>query len=241
MIGNNPLPTIAPDAASLYQVAANRLLELADHALAEYGDFHLALAGGSTPRGLYGLLARHPERIDWSKIHLYFGDERCVPADHAESNYRMVRESLLDHLPVRPHVHRLAGELPPARAASEYSAILEKHLPARGLDLVLLGLGDDGHVASLFPDSAALLEQEKPVVANYVAKFDSWRLTLTYPALNQARHILLLVSGTGKAGIIRQVLQNESGSQAYPVQALQPRQPLEWFLDAEAASLLATR
>lgn len=240
-----PRPTpqlhILPDPDALYRAAAERLLELGNQALAERGAFHLALAGGTTPRGLYALLGSEAARLDWSRVHLYFGDERSVPPEHRASNYRMVREALLDRLSAAPQVHRIAGELAPQRAAADYAALLRRHLPADGFDLVLLGLGPDGHIASLFPDGAALHQRQQTVVADYVPKLDSWRITLTLPALNRARHVMLLVSGAHKADVLRHVLCNIADANPLPVEMLHPKGPLEWFIDAQAARHITPR
>lgn len=229
---------VLPDAATLYRAAAERLLALGEQAIAARGAFHLALAGGATPRGLYTLLAS-PElcrRLDWTRVRLYFGDERCVAPDHPDSNYRMVRESLLDALPAAPQVHRITGELAPEQAAADYAAQLAAHLPDGVFDLALLGLGPDGHIASLFPGSGALDEPQAPVAALYVPHLDAWRISLTLPLLNRARHLLLLVSGAAKAAVVRQALRDATAG--LPVQRLRPRGALEWFLDAEAAARL---
>jgi len=228
---------ILPDQAALFHAVAERLLDLGAQAIAERGAFHLALAGGTTPQGLYALLSR-PEladRLDWPQVQIYFGDERCLPPEHHDSNYRMVREALLDPLPRKPQVHRIGGELPPEQAAAEYAALLRRQLPADGFDLVLLGLGPDGHIASLFPGSDTLNQGRQKVVADYVPKLDSWRITLTLSALNRARHVLLLVSGTHKADVLRHVLRNITHANPLPVEMLRPKGQLEWFIDAPAA------
>lgn len=228
---------VLPDPEALYRATAARVLELGTQAIAERGTFHLALAGGATPQGLYMLLSS-PElagRLDWTKVHLYFGDERHVPPEHQDSNYRMVRESLLERLPATPQVHRIAGELAPEQAAADYAALLDRQLPADGFDLVLLGLGPDGHIASLFPGSDTLNQRKQKVRADYVPKLNSWRITLTLPVLNHARHLLLLVSGAHKADVLRHVLRNIAHANPLPVEMLRPQGQLEWFVDAAAA------
>lgn len=234
-----PALHVLPDAAALYRAVAERLLALGEQAIAARGAFHLALAGGATPRGLYALLAGPglAGRLDWTRVQLYFGDERCVAPDHPDSNYRMVREALLDHLPVAPQVHRIAGERAPGQAAADYAALLASQLPDGVFDLVLLGLGPDGHIASLFPGSAALDERRATVAAVYLPLLDAWRISLTLPLLNRARHLLLLVSGAAKAAVVRQALHDATA--ALPVQRLRPHGTLEWFLDAAAAARLA--
>ena len=188
------------------------------------GVFRLSLCGGSTPKGIYAALAAR-EGIDWSRVLLSFGDERCVPADHADSNYRMVKEALLDPAEVPGgSVMRMAGELPPEEAAQRYDGQLAKLAGLAGEaifvhDLVLLGMGDDGHTASLFPGTTALEETERSAVANYVPKFDSWRLTLTYPVINAARQVAFLVKGELKRPVVDEVLAGGSPHPAEGVRA----------------------
>lgn len=229
---------VLPDETALHRSGAERFVALGAEAIAARGAFHVALAGGSTPQGLYTLLAT-PEfapRLDWSRVHLYFGDERAVPPQHEQSNYRMVRESLLDHLPTAPAgVHRIAGEESPQQAAADYTRVLDQTLPREGFDLVLLGMGPDGHIASLFPGSDALTRHKPAALAVFVPKLDCWRITLTFPAINKARHILMLVSGSRKADVVRHVLRNIGHAMPLPVELLRPRGTMEWLLDEAAA------
>lgn len=189
-----------------------------------FSAFRLSLCGGSTPKPIYAALAARDD-IDWERVLLTFGDERCVPRDHADSNYRMVKESLLDPAGVPPgSVMRMAGEMEPAEAAQRYDGQLHKLAQLAGElvfahDLVLLGMGDDGHSASLFPETEALTETERWAVANYVPKFDSWRLTLTYPVINAARAVAFLVSGEKKRPVIDEVLAGGSPHPAEQVKA----------------------
>ena len=240
---NPPTPeiTVAEDRQGLYRAVAERLTAAARSDAAGRGAFHWALAGGSTPEGLYRLLAG-PEfsgRIPWSRVHAWFGDERCVPPGHPDSNYRMAGRALLSHVPVGG-VHRMAGEADPHEAAAAYTGELAERLPtsegAPVLDLVLLGLGPDGHVASLFPDTPALASKD-PVAAVYVPQLGVWRLSLTPPVLNAARRVWLLASGPGKANIVATALA-DPGSQPLPVQHLAPRGEWLWFLDAAAGAEL---
>jgi 6-phosphogluconolactonase len=227
----------------LYAQAAKRIAQLAGEALQKQERFHIALAGGTTPQELYRHLRDLPADAvpHWQRIEFYFGDERCVPPDDPESNYRMAREELLEPLGIaETAVHRIPAELPPQEAAAQYLEILRKlpqdnHLPQ--FDLVLLGMGADGHIASLFPGSKLLEEKEAAFGANYVTKLEKWRLSLTLPVINNARHILLLVSGSKKADIVRHVLQGRSGAAPLPVELLE-REHLEWFLDREAGHFL---
>ncbi len=236
---------IRADAAAVAEAVARRWAALSSSAIAERGAFHVALAGGSTPRLLYQTLASAAWRdtLDWQHTHVFFGDERSVPPDHPDSNYRMARESLLDHVPIpAEQIHRMKGEQQPLdAAATEYAACLEAVLPrtSQGVpcfDLILLGLGPDGHIASLFPDTDILRERERWVAPVYVAKLQTWRLSLTFPLLDQARHVLLLVAGDGKRRIVKAVLAGESSEPRYPVQMIQPHGELAWYLDKAAAA-----
>jgi 6-phosphogluconolactonase len=233
------------------RTAAERVIRVAGAALAARGRFSWALAGGSTPEALYRLLASpgYAERVDWSRVHFFWSDERCVPPDHAESNFRMAREALLDAVAVpsnpvdRLHVHRLQGELPPSAAAQRYEAELAGCFgvePGSGFpafDLILLGMGADGHTASLFPGSPALAETRRWVVANEVATLGVTRLTFTLPLLNAARAVLFLVAGADKASRLEQVVQRSAP--AWPAQLVRPHgADPEWLVDAEAGSRL---
>lgn len=235
---------IYPDATSLAAAAARRFVTLGASAIAERGQFSVALAGGSTPEASYELLAteRTATSLDWSRVHFFWGDERCVPPDHPNSNYRMAREALLDHLPLSPgNIHRIHGEMEPERAARTFSDDLVTFFGAAlpAFDLVLLGLGNDGHTASLFPGSAVLRERVRPaaaVTAHYQDR-PAYRVTLTLPAINAARQILFLVSGVAKAEIVAAVLEGPTGR--YPAQAVRPGSGrLGWMLDAPAAGQL---
>ncbi|HET6577081.1 MAG TPA: 6-phosphogluconolactonase [Gemmatimonadales bacterium] len=224
------------DPAALALAGAARIAAAAAEAIAARGRFRLVLAGGDTPRQTYEVLTG-PEfvaRVDWPRVEFFWGDERCVPPDDPRSNYRMARESLLDRVPIVPeNVHRIRGEEDPARAALEYEERLGGLLP----DLVLLGLGVDGHTASLFPGLAAVRERDRRVVAEYVGTVEAWRVTMTPPLLNSARAVAFLVSGAGKAGPLRQVLQGGLPPDLLPARAIHPASGrLDWLLDAAAAS-----
>jgi len=230
-----------PDEAALHRAAAERVTQLAAEALAARSGFYLALAGGNTPAGLYSTLAgaEFAPRIDWSRVHLYFGDERNVPPTHHDSNYRMARERLLDRVPLpATQVHRIAGEQAPESAAADYARVVGDTVPAEQgvprFDLVLLGLGLDGHVASLFPETD-ILHKRRLAAAVFVPKLDAWRVSLTLPVINHARHVLLLAAGAKKADIVRHVLRGAPGAHTLPVQLVKPQGTFEWYLDAEAA------
>jgi 6-phosphogluconolactonase len=237
---------IHADANALIETVAQRWLEVANNAISARGKFHVALSGGYTPRSLYRLLAlpKFADRILWDRVHVYFGDERTVPPDHADSNFRMAKEALLDHVAIPPaHIHRIKAELEdPHTAASAYTRELTTNLPlsAQGVvqfDLLLLGVGADGHIASLFPATPVLHERARLVEAVYVEKIDSWRITVTLPVIDHARHIVILVSGDAKAPIMRDIF-GARRTPPYPVQLINPQGILEWHLDRAAAALL---
>ena len=214
-------------------------------AVADHGMFYVALAGGSTPRALYAVLAQAPYRMRsfWTQTELFFGDERCVAPDHAASNFGMARNELLRHLPIPPErIHRMMCEHDAAHGALHYVDSLRR-LPtnAQGMpvfDLILLGVGADGHIASLFPDTSALQEQTEWVAAVYVDRLQSWRVTLTLPVLNAARNLFLLVAGKDKSAPVTRLLKN-SADRTLPVQRLQPAGEFRLYADAAAASALA--
>lgn len=198
--------------------ATELVAEASCRAVTDRGRFSLVLAGGSTPRRLYGALAVEP-RFRWRETLFLFGDERCVPPEHPRSNYGMVRQSLFEPLGLPDRqVRRMEGELDPGEAAERYQRALQNTVGDDPFDLVLLGLGADGHTASLFPGTTALDETRRRVVANHVPQLHEWRLTLTLPALTSAREILFLVSGADKAEILAEVLDNRPGESTYPAQ-----------------------
>jgi 6-phosphogluconolactonase len=235
-----------PGSEALAREAAQRFTDLATEAVDSRVRFSVALSGGSTPTALYSLLAKDPYRaqIPWAQVHLFWGDERCVPPDHPDSNFRLADVTLLSHVPIpSANVYRIRGEIEPHLAARTYEGTLQDYFcgPRTRFDLVLLGLGDDGHTASLFPDSAALQERERLVVAVEASYQDrpARRVTLTLPAINTARQVLFFVTGRAKAGIVRAVLEGPEGH--LPAQQIQPAAgQIVWMLDREAASQLET-
>ena len=228
---------IMSDGQSLIEAATEQFVASARSAIAKRGVFHVALAGGSTPKGLYQKLATSPyvEQIDWSRVHLFFGDERCVLPTHEDSNFKMAREAMIDHLPIpQENVHRMPTEEGVApEVAIRYSRTLADTLDGAPLDLVLLGLGPDGHIASLFPGTDALDETEKMVTSLYVEKFDSWRATMTYPTINAARQVIVFIGGAAKAAIVKEITTD--AVQGLPVQRLAPQGEYYWFMDKAAA------
>lgn len=242
---------IYADADALAKAAADDLLQRAKAAVEEKDLFTLALAGGSTPRKLYTLLATNPAYRDfpWSKTHLFFGDERNVAPTHLDSNYLMVSNTLLASglIPVA-NVHRVRTELPDAnQTAADYDVELRSffnpilrfnNFPR--FDVILLGMGPDGHTASLFPDTKALAETERWVVANWVEKFNTFRITMTFPVLNAARAVLLLVAGPDKTDMMHEVLIATRKVVPYPVQQVEPLDGTKiWYLDRAAAARLS--
>jgi|ERR1022692_939841 6-phosphogluconolactonase len=242
---SRPEIRILNTAAELFQAAASEFATLASQAVQSNGRFTVALSGGSTPKSLYALLASGSiPNIPWEKIFFFFGDERFVPPDHPDSNYRMAREAGLFSKVPEGNVFRVHAEDKDANdAARAYDQALRKFFGLQSgefprFDLVLLGLGPDGHTASLFPGTAALNEQRSLVVANWVDKFQTYRLTLTLPVLNGAACVMFLVSGADKANIVREVLENENAN--LPSQQARPADGrLLWLLDRAAGSGLS--
>ncbi|GAB1420082.1 6-phosphogluconolactonase [Anaerolineales bacterium] len=239
-----PRLVIYPEQEAFNDYAALRIAKLAYATLQVNEHFCLALAGGSTPKPIYELLAQasFKDQLDWSRIHLFFGDERAVAPDDAESNYRMVQEALIGRIPIPvANVHRIKGELAPERAASQYEAELSAFFEGveGTFDLVLLGLGDDGHTASLFPHSPILQHSEGRMVReNFVAEMNSWRISLTASVINEADNIMFLVAGAGKAGAVQAVLEGAYQPELYPAQLIRRDETVTWVLDEAAAALL---
>jgi 6-phosphogluconolactonase len=230
--------------------AAEEIVHAANEAVAARGRFTIALSGGSTPKNLFNLLATNARNVlPWDRMFFFFGDERHVPPTDPDSNYRMADESLLSKVPVPPgNVFRIAAENPDAAAAAEaYEKTLQKFfaLPPGQFpvfDLILLGMGPDGHTASLFPNTAGLQEKSRLVIANWVEKFKTSRITLTLPVLNAARCVTFLVSGTDKAPALHAVLDSDAPGEQYPSKLVRPTDgKLIWLVDRAAASELSTR
>ena len=244
----DPLPNlfVYDDAEWVARAAAARFAELAREAAEARGLFAVALSGGSTPRRVFELLAGEEfgGGIVWPNVHVFFGDERMVPPEHRESNYRMANEALLARVPIpAENVHRIDGVGDAAANASAYESemrgLFGEDAEWPRLDLILLGMGEDGHTASLFPGTAALNETRLWVAPNWVEKLGAWRVTLTAPAINAARHVTFLVTGAAKAGRLREVLLGERDPSRLPSQLVRPSDGiLEWFVDGEAASAL---
>ncbi len=244
-----PEVQIFADSAALCRVAADRFVAAGKNAVGANGRFSVALSGGSTPKALYSLLANDVglrSQVPWQQTYFFFGDERNVAPGDPDSNYRMAYEAMLSKAPVDPqHVFRMKGELKDVEeAASDYERVLreffrpgEHELPR--FDLIFLGMGPDGHTASLFPHSSALNEQQKLVRSNWVEKLHTHRITLTAPVLNAAAQVIFLVQGPEKAHVLKEVLQGPYDPQTFPSQLVRPSKgSLLWLVDAAAAALL---
>lgn len=243
--------TVADTNTTVALVAAERIAALIEGSIRARSSATVCLAGGRTPAGLYDLLAddRHPwrHRIDWTRVHLFWGDERHVPPDHPDSNFGMAYRTLVSRVPIPlAQVYRIEGEREDARdAATEYEATLRNGLIAAGrtdqsFDVALLGIGQDGHIASIFPGSPTIDERSRRVAAAWVPHLQAWRITLTPPALLNSRHIVVLASGEEKAGAVRAALVLPEDPSRWPAQLLRPAADrVEWIIDAAASRSLA--
>ena len=240
---------VEPDPAALAQRAAQYFVEMAGEAVEAQGRARIAISGGSTPQAAFQLLADpcQPwlERMPWESLDLYWVDERAVPPDDPASNYRMTREALLDSVPLQPHqIHRIESELEPETAAARYEAELRDNFRLEGaqapcFDLVALGMGEDGHTASLFPHTAALKQMSRLAVANHLPKKDAWRITLTWPVINHARSVFFVVAGAEKAAILKEVFTGPRDPERLPSQLIWPSSGiLTLILDRAAAAQL---
>jgi 6-phosphogluconolactonase len=242
---------IFSDTHTLAAAAAQLWVAAAQAAIRERGLFSVALAGGSTPLMLYHLLAGpdYTHKVEWDRVHFFWGDERCVPPDHDDNNAFKARQALLDHISTpAANIHPILTQHKPEAAAAMYEETLLaffSSLPAPAepepptFDMVLLGMGDDGHTASLFPGSPAVHETARWVTAQYVDKLAAWRISLTPAVFNRARAVLLLVSGAGKSATLQRVLYGSYQPDRYPAQVIQPvRGEPAWLVDEAAASLL---
>lgn len=239
----SPVVRVLPDAESLARAARDEIAHAVLSAIGEHDRCDLALSGGSTPRRTYELLGAVD--LPWDKVHVFFADERCVPPVHMDSNWRFVRETLVTRARIPDaHVHRMAGERDPEDAASDYENVLQEHFGLRPgqmprFDLVLLGLGTDGHTASLFPGTNALEETTRLVVANFVESHSGWRVTLTFPVFEAAARVLFLASGAEKATMVRSAIVQRPSAATPPAGRVRPRGgSLVWLVDQAAGSRL---
>lgn len=240
---------VEPDSNALARRAAEEFVAIAEDAAAKRGRARIAISGGSTPKAAFQLLADPGQpflkRMPWEKLDLYWVDERTVPPDNAESNYRMTREAMLDRVPLKPQqIHRMEGELDPQAAAARYESLLRNTFRLEGaetprFDLVQLGMGDDGHTASLFPHTQAIHELGRLVTANQVPQKDTWRITLTWPVINQASSVFFLIGGANKAELLKEVFTGPRDPERLPSQLIWPANGiLTLVLDKDAAALL---
>ena len=231
---------ILPDATEVAQRAAEIFIETANEAVKSNGRFSVALSGGSTPKVLYQLLAQEgcSSQIDWQRVHVFWSDERCVPPEDEQSNYRMANEALLEHIPIPANqIHRMHGEDKPQTAAENYEEELKNYFGNNvRFDLILLGMGEDGHTASLFPNTTAIDEKERLVAAPFVEKFNSHRITFTFQTINAAAKIVFLITGASKTETLKLVLSEPRKD--LPASLVIPTAgELVWLVD-EAASIM---
>jgi 6-phosphogluconolactonase len=238
-----------PTPAATAHAAAQLFTDAAVKSATARGVARIAISGGTTPKAMFTLLADSAgpflKQVPWDKIELYWVDERCVPPDNVESNYRMTKEAMLSKVPLpAERIHRMEGELEPDVAAARYESTIRNTFKLEGaqtptFDLVLLGMGDDGHTASLFPHTEALNEMSHIVVPNHVPQKDTWRITLTWPVINQGREVAFLIEGAGKAQVLHDVFLGSYQPDTYPSQLIRPASgKLVLLLDAAAASKL---
>jgi 6-phosphogluconolactonase len=248
MAANRQVEVLA-DASALTRAAAGVFVDAARRAVASSGRFTVALSGGNTPKALYSLLVTDSElrsQVPWQQVYFFFSDERHVPPDHADSNYRSAHDAMFSNLDLEPgHVFRIKGEAADAsQAAAQYEQDLRTFFSLSGpqlprFDLIMLGMGPDGHTASLFPGTKALDEEKRLVAANWIEKFHSYRITMTAPVLNNAASVLFLAHGADKAAALKAVLEGSSEPKLFPSQLVQPRDgTVLWLVDESAAALL---
>jgi 6-phosphogluconolactonase len=232
-----PEIVVLPDLDAIAHEATDRVVALARSAIASHGRFTVALSGGSTPQPLYELLVTQP--IEWLHVHIFWGDERCVPPDHPDSNYGMVQRALLLHIDIpAQNVHRMQGEIDPMQAAQRYETELRAFFGQRPrFDLILLGMGPDAHTASLFPGTTALHEHQRLVVAHYVEKLHTTRITLTLPVINAAGDVIFLIAGADKAAALRSIWHGPPNRDQFPAQGVAPTTGrVIWLVDQAAAT-----
>ena len=254
MSGQPTLIKVLPTKEDITRAAADLWVESACTAIDNKGKFCVALSGGSTPRLLYEMLAKkdYADQIAWSKVYIFFGDERMVPRDHLDSNYRMAKTALLDHVPLPPeNIFPMVSETSDSEYSEShiqhyvdtYNQYLNQYLNKTDtgvpcFDLIKLGMGTDGHTASLFPNTSILNEEQLPVSKVYVEKLESWRISLTYPVLESADKLLLLVCGEDKAEILKGIFNREQIAEDFPISRIAYRTTANWYIDSAAASQL---
>ena len=247
-MSTTPEIRVLPGPQEIFRAAAERFVRQANEAIRTSGRFTVALSGGSTPKGLYWLLATgFRSSLPWEKMFFFWGDERHVPPDHPDSNYRMTNDAMLSKVPVPPeNIFRVPTETQDTDlAAAQYEQTLKKFFHLKEgefprFDLILLGMGPDGHTASLFPNTKALQEKTRLVLANWIEKFKTYRLTLTLPVLNNAACTMFLVAGADKAAALHEVLEGNAPGAQFPAKLIKPVQgKLIWLIDRQAAASLS--
>lgn len=232
------------DKEELIVATTEKIINTINQATQKKGICNVALAGGNTPRGVYSMLATdtYKDRVDWNCVHFFWGDERTVPPDHTDSNYGMVQKSLLSHITIaEENIHRTRGEIGPDQSAAEYLVLLRDHFKEEipHFDLIILGLGEDGHTASLFPGTGALEVNDVPAIAVFVTKLNTWRITLTMSVLNNAGEIIFLVSGKSKSKVVKEIIDAVQPTKDLPATLVRPENgTINWMLDSEAAALI---
>jgi 6-phosphogluconolactonase len=242
-----PTIRIVDDLQQVAQATADEFINRARRAIEHHGRFTAALSGGSTPKALHGVLvertAKDPKLIDWSRVQIFFGDERHVPPDHPDSNFRMADQTLLSKVPIpAENIHRMRSENPDAaQVAAEYDEELVSAFQLKGdsqlprFDFILLGMGPDGHTASLFPGTTAVHETKKRVVSNWVPKLNTWRITFTFPVINHAECVVPMISGHDKVSALSEVM-GQGDPDTYPIKHVRPTHgELIWIVDRAAA------
>lgn len=239
-----PTLHIQPSLTELSHLLAERFIHIANECIRKQGSCHVALSGGRTPQLFYALLASdtYTKQLSWDNIHLYMSDERFVNFSHPDSNFGMIQKNLISQIPIpTSNIHPIQTETITAEvSAVEYEKTIKKHLPKDftthpQFDYILLGLGEDGHIASLFPHSKMLNTMETLVAAEFISVLQSWRISLTLPAINNAKYIALLVANPNKAHVLTQVLSDQTSQNPYPIEMINPKGQFEWFLDDATA------
>lgn len=227
------------DHAHTLDFCVEHFISCYSHAVKDHNAFYVALSGGSTPKAIYQMLTSDPycEQIDWAKVHLFWSDERSVPANHPDSNYLMAMQSGFSEMPIPPHqIHRMIAENEIETHALQYENLIKEHLKGKGFDLMMLGMGDDGHTASLFPNTEGLVSKQRWVIANFVPQKKTWRMSTTFDCINASRAIAIYVLGAGKQSMVEKVFLSSDPLQTYPVQRVGTKEHKAlWIMDQEAA------
>ncbi|NGX59785.1 MAG: 6-phosphogluconolactonase [Chlamydiae bacterium] len=230
---------IPGDETATLDLCIRHFVSCARGAIESHGAFFVALSGGSTPKALYQKVTTSPysEQIDWEKVYLFWGDERSIPPDHADSNFKMAMEAGFDQMPIpKEHIFRMIAEENIEENALKYEEKIQENLKDRPFDLVILGMGEDGHTASLFPQTEGLKAKDRLVIANFIPQKNTWRMSLTYEAINSSLNIAIYVIGAAKKNILEEVLTSELQPERYPIQLIGTKENKAlWIIDKAAA------